>query len=61
MDEKKTKMEELSENIVEVILSYGLSYGETMSAINRAQNYLQGKHFNLANAVNIREVAKWKR
>lgn len=61
MQEEKHPVDELEEKIVDVILSSGMSYGETMSALNSAQNYLHSKCYNLTNAMNIREVVAGKR
>ena len=43
------------------ILRCNLSFKETMSALNYVRTVLNDKCNNLANAANIREVAKWKR
>ncbi len=61
MDEKRSRAEVLQSALMADILRCNLSFKETMSALNYVRTVLNDKCNNLANAANIREVAKWKR
>ena len=61
MNEKRSRAEVLQSALMADILRCNLSFKETMSALNYVQTVLNDKCNNLANATNIREVAKWKR
>lgn len=61
MNEKRSRAEVLQSALMADILRCNLSFKETMSALNYVRTVLNDKCNNLANAANIREVAKWKR
>lgn len=52
---------ELREKLFSVIVKSGLTYKETMSAINYVRVVFSDKGDNLLNGANIQEVAKQKR
>ena len=52
---------ELREKLFSVIVDSGLTYKETLSAVNYVRIVLSDKGGNLLNGANIQEVAKQKR
>ena len=52
---------ELREKLFSVIVDSGLTYKETMSAVNYVRIVLSDKGGNLLNGANIQEVAKMER